>query len=167
MHTFSKILAPGLRVGWVQAPAPVIARMIDAKQGLDTCPNVPAQRMIAGFLQAGLLPDQVTRLRALYRVRRDAMETALRKHFGNLGELRWTSPGGGFFLWVTLPASIDADELFPRALEEGVAFIPGSAFLGPEAPRNALRLSFAWADPATIDRGIALLRRAIDGMMTG
>lgn len=164
VHTFSKILAPGLRVGWVQAPAPVIARMIDAKQGLDTCPNVPAQRMIAGFMQAGLLPDQVTRLRGLYGVRRDAMETALRKHFGNLGELRWTSPGGGFFLWVTLPASIDADELFPHALEAGVAFIPGSAFLGPEAPRHSLRLSFAWADPATIDRGIARLRRAIDGM---
>ena len=164
VHTFSKVMAPGLRVGWVQAPAPVIAHMIDAKQGLDTCPNVPAQRMLAGFLQAGLLPAQVARIRGLYRTRRDAMETALRRHFGNLDALRWTSPGGGFFLWVTLPASIDADALFPRALAEGVAFIPGSAFLGKEAPRNAMRLSFAWADAATIDRGIALLRQAVDGV---
>jgi len=164
VHTFSKIVAPGLRIGWVQAPAPVIARMIDAKQGLDTCPNVPAQRMLAGFLQAGLLTPQVDRIRTLYRVRRDAMETSLRKHFGNLDGLRWTSPGGGFFLWITLPEGIDADALFPRALAEGVAFIPGSAFLGEDAPRNSMRLSFAWADPAMIDRGIALLRRALDGM---
>ena len=164
VHTFSKIVAPGLRTGWVQAPAPVIARMIDAKQGLDTCPNVPAQRMLAALLQAELLSPQVDRIRDLYRARRDAMETALRTHFGNLGDLTWTSPGGGFFLWVTLPEGIDADALFPRALAEGVAFIPGSAFLGPDAPRNSMRLSFAWADAATIDRGIALLRRAIDGI---
>jgi 2-aminoadipate transaminase len=79
VHTLSKIVAPGLRVGWVQAPAPVIARMIDAKQGLDTCPNVPAQRMLAGFMKAGLLDAQVDWIRGLDRARRDAMENALRR----------------------------------------------------------------------------------------
>ena len=162
VHTFSKIVAPGLRVGWIMAPASVIARMVDAKQGLDTCSNIPGQRMAAGFLASGALPRHLKRLRGLYRERRDAMEAALRRHFGNLRDLSWTSPGGGFFLWVTLPPSIDADALLDVALAEGVAFIPGSAFTGPDGARNAIRLSFAFPDAAAIDAGIAALRCAVD-----
>lgn len=167
VHTFSKILAPGLRVGWVIAPPPVIAKMIDAKQGLDTCTNVPAQRMVARFLESGAMPGHLDMLRTTYRARRDAMETALKQSFADMTGVRWTSPGGGFFIWLSLPAGIDADRLLPLALAEGVAFIPGSAFRGPEGPRNALRLSFAYPDADAIVEGVRRLRRAIDRIPRG
>jgi 2-aminoadipate transaminase len=167
VHTFSKILAPGLRVGWIQAPPPVIAKMIDAKQGLDTCTNVPAQRMIARFLESGAMPGHLERLRRIYRARRDAMEAALKETFADMEDVRWTSPGGGFFIWLELSAAIDADRLLPLALAEGVAFIPGSAFRESEAPRNALRLSFAYPDEAAIVEGVRRLRRAMERMKRG
>ncbi len=162
VHTFSKILAPGLRVGWVQAPAPVIARMVAAKQGLDTCSNLLGQRLVAGFLQQGLMAPHLGRLRDAYRQRRDAMLRALRRHFGDLAGVKWTEPAGGFFLWLTLPAGADSERLFEIALEEGVAFIPGSAFRAAGEGRRELRLCFAHPTPAAIDCGVRRLRVAYD-----
>jgi len=162
VHTFSKVLAPGLRVGWVLGPAPVIARMIDAKQGMDTCTNLPGQRLAAAMLAGDGWARHVAALRGTYRERRDAMEQALRRHFAGASGASWTQPDGGFFLWMQLPEGCDADRLLPLALEEGVAFIPGSAFVGPADPRNCLRLSFAYPAPAAIEDGIRRLRRAVD-----
>ena len=161
VHTFSKILAPGLRVGWVRAPGPVIDKMIAAKQGMDTCTNVIGQRVVAQFLAEGLLQPQLAVLRQGYAQRCCAMDAALRRWFGEDRDFAWTRPAGGFFLWLQLPRRIDADALFSIALEEGVAFIPGSAFVGEGGARNALRLCFASVEEADIEEGVKRLHKAI------
>jgi 2-aminoadipate transaminase len=161
VHTFSKILAPGLRVGWVTAEPEVISRMIDAKQGLDTCTNVPMQRLIARFLAAGLMTDHLARIRGEYRRRKLAMEAALDRHFDGI-TIDSTDPDGGFFLWLTLPGNVDTEKLFPLALEAGVAFIPGPAFSAGGRFRNALRLCFASTGGERTEVGIGRLRAAID-----
>jgi 2-aminoadipate transaminase len=165
VNTFSKIISPGLRVGWVVAPPPVIERMIAAKQGLDTCSNPLGQRIIAGFLAGGHMAAHLTNLRDTYRLRRDAMLEALAGEFGSLHGSRWSRPDGGFFVWVELPGNIATDALFALALEEGVAFIPGSAFVSKDGPRNAMRLCFANASPAEIFDGTGRLRRAVDRLL--
>jgi 2-aminoadipate transaminase len=165
VHTFSKILSPGLRVGWIVAAPAVIERMIAAKQGLDTCANLLGQRIIAGFLAAGRMTRHLVTLRAAYRRRRDAMLAALAESFEGLQGTRWTIPDGGFFVWVELPGDLSTDALFPLALDEGVAFIPGSAFVAADGPRNAMRLCFANSSPAEIAEGAGRLRRAVDRMM--
>jgi 2-aminoadipate transaminase len=161
VHTFSKILAPGLRVGWVTADTETIARMIDAKQGLDTCTNVPMQRLVANYMKRGLLDAHIEGLRPNYRERRARMQEALDRHFSELGAT-WTHPEGGFFLWLTLPEEIDTAKLFPVALEEGIAFIPGSAFSVGGRFGNALRLAFSATSGERTDLGIARLRTAVD-----
>jgi 2-aminoadipate transaminase len=161
VHTFSKILAPGLRVGWVTADPETIRRMIDAKQGLDTCTNVPMQRLVADFMGRGLLDAHIQRLRPDYRARRDRMRERLHEHFSELGA-SWTDPDGGFFLWLTLPEEIDTGALFPLALAEGVAFIPGPAFSVNRRFSNALRLAFSACSGERTDLGVRRLRTAVD-----
>jgi 2-aminoadipate transaminase len=161
VRTFSKILAPGLRVGWVTTDAETIGRMIDAKQGLDTCTNVPMQRLVSRFMSRGLLDAHILRLRPDYRERKDRMQQRLQEQFSDLGA-SWTDPEGGFFLWLTLPEVIDTEALFPLALAEGVAFIPGPAFsVGGRFP-NALRLAFSACSGERTDLGVARLRAAVD-----
>jgi 2-aminoadipate transaminase len=163
VRTFSKIIAPGLRVGWVDTVPQLQPLLINAKQAMDTCTNLPAQRLLTGFLTGGHLRDHLVTQRAEYRRRKQAMHAALDTHFGDIA--RWTDPEGGFFLWVTLdqrPAAIDTAELFEAALAEGVAFIPGSAFSPTGRFHDALRLCFASTPPDRIREGIARLRRAID-----
>jgi 2-aminoadipate transaminase len=161
VHTFSKILAPGLRVGWVTADPETIGRMIDAKQGLDTCTNVPMQRLVARFMSRGLLDAHILRLRPEYRERRDRMQQRLQEHFSDLGAT-WTQPEGGFFLWLTLPEEVDTEALFAVALAEGVAFIPGCAFSVSRRFPNALRLAFSACSGERTDLGIRRLRTAVD-----
>jgi 2-aminoadipate transaminase len=161
VHTFSKILAPGLRVGWVTADPETIGRMIDAKQGLDTCTNVPMQRLVARFMSRGLLDAHILRLRPEYRERRDRMQQRLQEHFSDLGAT-WTQPEGGFFLWLTLPEEVDTEALFAVALAEGVAFIPGCAFSVSRRFGNALRLAFSACSGERTDLGIRRLRTAVD-----
>lgn len=162
VRTFSKFLAPGLRVGWVTADAPIVEVMVHAKQGLDTCTNVPMQRLVAAYLERGLLAGHLERIRAEYRDRKLAMQSGLERRFGDLGA-HWTDPEGGFFLWLTLPDSIDTRALFSRALAEGVAYIPGPAFSVSGRFRNALRLCFASTGRTRTDLGLERLRAAIDG----
>lgn len=165
VHTFSKILAPGLRVGWVTADAETIGRMIDAKQGLDTCTNVPMQRLVARFMSRGLLDAHILRLRPEYRERKDRMQQRLQEHFSDLGA-SWTDPEGGFFLWLTLPEEIDTEALFAVALAEGVAFIPGPAFSVSRRFANALRLAFSVTSGERTDLGVRRLRAAVDRYLT-
>jgi 2-aminoadipate transaminase len=161
VHTFSKILAPGLRVGWVMAEPEVIARMIDARQSMDTCTAPPMQRLVARFLADGHADAHLERLRGAYRERKQAMQRALELELGHL-DASWTDPHGGFFLWLTLPEPIDAEVLFPRALAEGVAFIPGAAFSIGGRFTNALRLAFSAEPPHRAHDGIRRLHRAIE-----
>jgi 2-aminoadipate transaminase len=159
------VLAPGLRVGWVDA-APELGRLlINAKQAMDTCTNLPAQRLVARFLRDGHLTEHLKGLRVEYRNRKLGMQQALTEHLGDIA--RWTDPDGGFFLWVTLPATVDAQELFEVALAQGVAFIPGAAFSPSGGFRNALRLCFASTTPERTREGVRRLRKAIDLVMEG
>lgn len=166
VETFSKILAPGLRVGWVEADPRVVELMIHAKQAMDTCTNLPAQRLVAAFLRDGRLAAHLAHLRATYRERRDAMHAALAEHFAG-EEVRWTNPEGGMFLWLTLPPAVRGDDLFTAALEDGVAVIPGEAFSVEGRFANALRLCFATNAPDRVREGVARLRRSVDRLYPG
>ncbi|MGH3444247.1 MAG: PLP-dependent aminotransferase family protein [Nocardioidaceae bacterium] len=161
VRTFSKILAPGLRVGWVDAAPELSDLLINAKQAMDTCTNLPAQRLVAGFLADGHLTEHVRGLRDEYHRRKVAMQAALSEHFGD--EATWTDPDGGFFLWVTLAdRAVDTQRLFEVGLAEGVAFIPGPAFSPGGSFHNALRLCFASTEPERTAVGVARLRAAYD-----
>lgn len=161
VHTLSKILAPGLRLGWVLADRVVIEKMIDAKQGMDTCANVPLQRLVACFISEGRMDTHLAMLRETYRENKHAMQAALEEEFGDVG-VEWTDPRGGFFLWLTFPKQVDTTELFSLALEEGVAFIPGAAFSVGGRFRNALRLCFASNAGDRTAEGIRRLRAALE-----
>jgi 2-aminoadipate transaminase len=166
VRSFSKILAPGLRAGWVMGAPAVIRAFVAARQGMDTCANVLGQRMIAAFLRTGALAAHLASLRTAYRARRDAMLAALDDQFGETAGVRWTRPGGGAFLWLTLPPGMSGDALAAAALAEGVACVPGSAFVGPDEPDNALRLCFTHPDVDAIIEGVRRLRRAYDGILS-
>ncbi len=159
VRTFSKILAPGLRVGWVDADPCLQPLLINAKQAMDTCTSVPAQRTVTDFLAGGHLQPHLDRVLSLYHERKNAMRTALERHFGDA--VHATDPDGGFFLWVTFAdPEIDTRVLFKTALAEGVAYIPGPAFSTNEHFHDALRLCFATSTPDRIDEGVARLKSA-------
>ena len=160
VRTFSKILAPGLRVGWVDTAPELHQLLINAKQAMDTCTNLPAQRLVAGFLAGGHLEQHLVTQREEYRRRKIAMQRSLDEHLGDIAT--WTDPEGGFFLWVTLTNGVDTQDLFEVALAAGTAFIPGPAFSPAGHFHDALRLCFASTAPERTTEGIIRLRRAID-----
>lgn len=160
VRTFSKTIAPGLRVGWVDTAPELQPLLVNAKQAMDTCTNLPAQRLVAAFLTGGHLDEHLVRIREEYLLRKRAMQDALSEHLGDLGA-RWTDPEGGFFLWVTLPG-VDTQQLSEVALAEGVAFIPGRAFSPTGRFPDAARLCFASTPPARIAEGVVRLRRAVE-----
>ena len=164
VRTFSKIVAPGLRVGWVDTTPELQPLLINAKQAMDTCTNLPMQRLLARFLDGGHLDAHLTTQRAEYGRRKRAMQQALATHFS--GRARWTDPEGGFFLWVTFEPAVDTEALFPVALAEGVAIIPGNAFSPSKRFPDALRICFATTPPERIAVGVERLARAVDRLGT-
>ncbi|WP_019481766.1 aminotransferase-like domain-containing protein [Arthrobacter sp. TB 23] len=163
VRTFSKILAPGLRVGWVDTDPALRQLVINAKQAMDTCANVPAQHIVAEFIRRGGLDSHLASLRTEYKRRKDSMQESLRRHLGD--RVTTTDPKGGFFLWLTLQgedAQISTTKLFETALAEGVAFIPGPALSASGKFGDALRLCFASTTPERAEEGIMRLRRAMD-----
>ncbi|MFC6591424.1 PLP-dependent aminotransferase family protein [Deinococcus lacus] len=156
--TFSKTLAPGLRDAWVQAATPIIQKLVQVKQGADMH-SPTLNQMIVAELMDDVLPRQIVRLRGSYRERATHMLAAMSREFP--ADVTYTVPDGGMFLWVSLPGSIDTDAMLPRAVENGVAYMVGSAFFALEGGRNSLRLCFSNAGAADIDRGIAGLAAAI------
>lgn len=162
LGTFSKILAPGLRLGWVVALRPLMARLVRAKQGADLHTDTLAQRAVLHYCQRADLDGHIARLRRVYRERRDAMLAALTRYFPP--EARWTRPEGGLFIWVTLPAGMDTRALLAAALERGVAFVPGSACQAAPAGAHggrSLRLNFSHAEPERIDEGLRRLGEVV------
>jgi len=155
LSTFSKTLAPGLRVGWVVAPAEVIGRLALAKQGTDLHTGTLDQYIVHELLAGGQIEAGLPVIVARYRERRDTMLAALAEHFP--ADVRWTRPTGGMFLWVTLPRGIDASDLLPPAVERGVAFVPGKSFFPNGGGENTMRLNFSNAAPERIREGIARL----------
>jgi 2-aminoadipate transaminase len=168
LSTFSKTLAPGLRLGWVVAPKDVIVRMVQAKQGTDLHSSTFDQMLAFEAARGGFIDRHVRRIREVYGRRRDVMLSALERAFPDpaLG-VRWTRPKGGLFLWVMLPKSIDTAELLRQAVEERVAFVPGVAFHALGGGQNTLRLNFSNATDDLIREGIARLGRAIHARLGG
>lgn len=160
LGSFSKVLSPGLRLGFLVAPAAVAPKLLQAKQASDLHTPGFNQRIVAEVLRDGFLQRHVPTIRALYQAQRDAMLAALQRELASLG-VTWNSPQGGMFLWARLPAGVDAVKLLPLAVARGVAFVPGSPFYAGTPDPRALRLSFVTASPEEIDRGVAALGQAI------
>lgn len=156
LSSFSKVMAPGLRLGWVIAPQEVIRRLVQLKQGADLHSSTLDQMIAHEIAREGFLDEHIARLREGYRQRRDAMLACLDRYFPP--EADWTSPAGGLFLWLTLPPGISSERLVERALERGVAFVPGTAFYaeGDEGLSHG-RLNFSCATPERIEEGVRRL----------
>ncbi len=164
LSTFSKTLAPSLRLGWIVAPQEVIAKLVQAKQGTDLHTSVLLQYLAYDICQRGLIRAHVRKIRPLYRERRDAMLAAMERHFPE--GVTWTRPQGGLFLWVRMPEPLDVDELLKIAVEEKVAFVPGYAFYPSDGNgHNCMRLNFSYSAPEIIEEGIGRLGRAIKRLM--
>ena len=159
LGSFSKVLAPGLRLGYVVAPPPLFPKLLQAKQAADLHTPTFNQRMVHEVIRDGFLDGHVPTIRDRYRSHRDAMRAALERHMPP--GCHWNVPVGGMFFWVELPDGIDALALLPRAVELGMAFVPGSAFYADHPKPNTLRLSFVTVPPDRIERGIALLAQAL------
>ena len=156
LGSFSKVLAPGLRLGYVVAPKAIYPKLLQAKQAADLHSPSFNQRLVAEVLKDGFLERHVPTIRALYKRQRDAMHAALERELAGLG-VTWSRPDGGMFLWARLPEGLSAIELLPEAVERNVAFVPGAAFYAEAPDARTLRLSFVTASPAQIDAGIKAL----------
>lgn len=166
LGSFSKVLAPGLRMGFIVAPSAVYPKLLQAKQAADLHSPSFNQRMICEVMQDGFLNRHVPTIRALYKSQRDAMLEALAKHFPHAAtqpdqSLTWNKPDGGMFLWARLPAGMNAVELLPKAVDKGVAFVPGAPFFAGEPDQRSMRLSFVTCSVEEIQRGVAALAQAI------
>jgi 2-aminoadipate transaminase len=153
--TTSKTLFPGVRLGWAVGPAEVSAQLVSAKQNTDQCAGALGQRLFEEYVRRGWIDEQLLQSRSLYRRKCVRMLAALERYMP--AGTRWTSPKGGFFSWLTLPDDEDAGELAKRAVERGVAIVPGSLFFADGRGGNNVRLSFSLVDEAEIDDGIERL----------
>ena len=160
LGSFSKVLAPGLRLGYVIAPKAIMPKLLQAKQAADLHSPSFNQRMVSEVLKDGFIDRHVPTIRALYKSQCHAMLEALSKEMVGL-DVQWNSPDGGMFLWVRLPEGMNAVELLPKAVDKGVAFVPGAAFFADHADPRTLRLSFVTASVEEIHIGIAALAKAI------
>jgi len=155
LGTFSKVLAPGVRCGWIVAPKPLIDRIEIAKQAADLCSGMLDQSIVDEYCNGGELPAQIERVRAFYREKREVMLDALQRHFS--GRAHWTAANGGLFTFMTLNDDIDSAAFVERAVANGVAYVPGSPFFVDGSGRNTLRLTFAKELDGRIREGIARL----------
>jgi 2-aminoadipate transaminase len=157
--TFSKILSPGIRLGWAVAPPPVMAKIVLGKQASDLCTSTLTQYFVREYFAEGRWQHYIDELVDLYRGRRDAMIEALREHFP--AQATWTEPEGGLFLWATLPDYIDTSDLLAKALRENVAFVPGQAAFVDGRGGSSMRLNFSGVDDAEIREGIRRIGKVI------
>lgn len=163
LGSFSKVLVPGLRLGYVVAPPALYPKLLQAKQAADLHTAGFNQRIVLETLRSGLLESHLPALRARYAIQRDAMAAALRTHLP--ADVGWNTPQGGMFFWLRLPAGLDAAELLPRAVAAGVAYVPGAPFHVGAADSRTLRLSFVTLTPALIERAVAALGKVLHEAM--
>jgi len=164
LGSFSKVLAPGLRLGFIVAPPALYPKLLQAKQAADLHSPSFNQRMVSEVIKDGFLDRHVPTIRALYKSQRDAMLSALKREMKGL-DVTWNTPAGGMFLWARLPEGVSAVALLPKAVDKGVAFVPGSAFYAGEGDPRSIRLSFVTATADQIETGIAALATAIREQM--
>ena len=166
MGSFSKTLAPGLRLWFLVAPKSLYPKLLQAKQAADLHTPSFNQRMVYEVLKTGFLDGHVPTIRALYKAQRDAMLEALSTHLAGTG-VQWNTPDGGMFLWVKLPQGMNAVDLLPQAVDRNVAYVPGAAFYSGQAQANTLRLSFVTASVDQIRQGIAALAEVLKANLPG
>ena len=159
LSTFSKLLAPGLRVGWAAVPSVLVGKLAHAKQGLDLHTGSLAQAVAYEACRDGLLARHVPSIRATYHARRDVMLAALEQHMPE--GVSWTRPAGGMFVWLKLPAYVNSTELLQSALEQKVAFVPGGPFYANGGGSNTMRLNFSHSSPERIAQGVERLARSM------
>lgn len=155
LGSFSKMLSPGLRLGWMIVPEPLLSKVTVLRESFDLETSTLIQRSVAEFLQRGELAPHLTSLNAANRERRDALLAALNMHLSGIAT--WTVPQGGLFVWVTLPPSVDTWELLPQAIDNQVVFVPGAAFAVEEGLQNTMRLNFSSVSPAQFDEAVSRL----------
>ncbi|UCE95600.1 MAG: PLP-dependent aminotransferase family protein [Candidatus Bathyarchaeota archaeon] len=163
LGTFSKLLCPGLRIGWIMAPIEWMDRMIVAKQSMDLCSPSYTQLMVAEYLKRGLLPKQIRKLRDLYNGKLEVMLKTLKHHMPE--GVRWSKPDGGLFLWLELPKNLSANDLFPKAIENKVAYVVGSAFHCDGKGQNTARINFSYSTEQQISEGIQRLAEMLKESM--
>jgi 2-aminoadipate transaminase len=163
--TMSKTFFPGVRLGWAAGPAGVVAQLVVAKQNTDQCAGALGQRLFEEYARRGLMDQQLKRSRALYRNRCELMMTALESSMPQGAS--WTRPRGGFFTWLSLPDGFDSTDFARRAVDRGIAVVPGVPFFPNDRGANNLRLSFSRIDDELIGEGIerlaSLVRSDIEG----
>jgi len=159
MGSFSKVLTPGIRLGYVVAPLPLVRRLELAKQAADLHTSQLTQMVVHEVIKDGFLDRHIPKIRTLYGDQCQCMLAAMAEHFP--AAVQWTKPEGGMFIWVTLPKHIDAMKLLDEAIANKVAFVPGSPFYANEPETNTLRLSFVTVSPERIRAGIAILGKLI------
>lgn len=160
LGSFSKILAPGLRLGFLVAPPGLYPKLLQAKQAVDLHTPIFTQRVAHEVIKDGFLADHIPTIRSLYRSQRDVMVTAIRREMADL-DITMTQPEGGMFCWLRLPEGLDTTALLPKAVERNVAFVPGSPFYAGESDPRTLRLSFVTATAEQINIAIAALAETI------
>ncbi len=165
LGSFSKVLAPGLRLGYLVAPKALYPKLLQAKQAADLHTPGFNQRVVHEVIKDGFLSQHVPTIRARYKAQRDAMRDALQRHLPP--GCRWNVPVGGMFFWVQLPPQLDATALLAKAVDAGVAFVPGSAFFAGGGHTNTLRLSFVTVSPAKIEAGVTALGRVMAAALAG
>lgn len=159
LGSFSKILSPGVRTGYVVAPTAIYQKLVLAKQAADLCSSPLNQLFVHLFVETGVWREYIERLRRIYKSRRDALLEALKAEFPD-GSM-WTRPEGGFFVWATLPGDINTGDLLVKAIEENVAFVRGDAFFVDGQGSNSMRLNFSYMPEHLIEEGIRRLGRVI------
>ena len=171
LGTFSKILSPGIRLGWVAAPSPVLEKLNLGKQAADLCTSTLSQLMVQAYFEESPWRAYVDSLTEVYRARRDTMLDALAEFFP--AEAQWTRPAGGLFIWVTLPDFIDTTDLLARALRDNVAFVPGEAAYLDGRGRSSMRLNFSGSGEDAAREGVRRIGKVVSeqvalyGTLTG
>ncbi len=163
LRSFSKIFAPGLRLGWIVAHPEIIKKLAVCKQSTDLCANSLGQLIAAEYMKSGKLQGHIQKICGIYKVKRDVMLEALEKYMP--AGVKWTRPEGGLFLWVELPKHINADEMFKDAVEQKVAYVIGSAFHCNNTGQNTMRLNFSFPTPEKLEEGIRRLAETIKARM--
>jgi len=162
LHTFSKILFPGMRLGWVIGDEAIIQKLVTAKQSTDLCTPAFTQAIVAEFAARGLLSKVIDKVKTIYTEKRDLMLASLEEYMPDLEGLSWTRPEGGLFLWVTLPDHMNADDMFYKAIEQNVAYVIGSAFYCDGGGQSSMRLNFSYPTKDDIVEGVKRLARVIE-----
>jgi 2-aminoadipate transaminase len=164
LGSFSKVLAPGLRLGFLVAPKHLYPKLLQAKQAADLHTPSFNQRLVSTVLKTGFLEQHIPAIRQRYKAQFAAMQSALTHHMAGL-DVSWNQPRGGMFLWLRLPEHVDATALLPKAVANGVAYVPGAAFYAQAGDPRTLRLSFVTASEADINKGVAALAHTIQAAM--